>query len=273
MPGIAEHERQQAVLRLLEETGRVGVGELCDRFGVSAVTIRKDLEALERRRLLRRVRGGAVPEEGADEGAFELRLRHSSAAKQAIARAAAAYVHDGDAIALDCSTTAFYLALELRARRGLVVVTNGLRAADVLSESGAITVVIPGGTVRRSSQSVVGDFGDFFATRGRLNRGFFGVRSLTPAHGLMELSSEETAVKRRLAAACVEVYGLFDASKVGRFALHPFVATDRITALFTDAGVGADIVAHWSAVGVPVHRAEPTPAQPPEGVLHVRGLG
>lgn len=258
MPGIAEHERQQHVLRLLDGQGRVSIADLIERFGVSAVTIRKDLESLERRRLLRRVRGGAVPHEAADEGAFDLRLRHSEAAKQAIARAAAAHVKDGDAICLDCSTTCYYLAVELRARRGLVVVTNGLRAADVLSESDAITVVVLGGTVRRSSQSLVGDFGDDLSSRGRLSVGFFGLRSLSPTHGLMELSLEETTVKRRLAAACDRVYGLFDSSKLGRFGLHPFVATDHLTGLVTDDGTPDDVAREWSSRGVPVERVPVT---------------
>jgi DeoR/GlpR family transcriptional regulator of sugar metabolism len=262
MPGIAEHERQQHVLRLLDGQGRVSVSDLIERFGVSAVTIRKDLESLERRRLLRRVRGGAVRHEGADEGAFEMRLRHSVAAKQAIARAAAAYVRDGDAISLDCSTTCYYLALELRARRGLVVVTNGLRAADVLSESDSITVVVLGGTVRKSSQSLVGDVGDVFSSRGRLTVGFFGLRSLSPEHGLMELSLEETTVKRRLAAACDSVYGLFDSSKLGRFALHPFVTTDHLTGLITDECTPDDVMAEWSARGVKVERVPVAGAGP-----------
>jgi DeoR family transcriptional regulator, aga operon transcriptional repressor len=110
MADIVEHERQQEVLRLLDGAGRVSVQDLADRFGVSLVTVRKDLEALERRRLLRRVRGGAVGASGADEGAFEMRLRYRSAEKMAIARAAAEIVRDGDAIALDCSTTCYFLA-------------------------------------------------------------------------------------------------------------------------------------------------------------------
>ncbi|HEX7746774.1 MAG TPA: DeoR/GlpR family DNA-binding transcription regulator [Micromonosporaceae bacterium] len=262
MPGIAEHERQQHVLRMLDEQGRVSVGDLIARFGVSAVTVRKDLETLERRRLLRRVRGGAVAHEGADEGAFEMRLRHSIAAKQSIARAAAAHVQDGDASCLDCSTTCYYLALELRARRGLVVVTNGLRAADVLSESDSTTVVVLGGTLRGSSKSLVGDFGDVLSSRGRLNIGFFGLRSLHPEHGLMELSVEETGVKRRLAAASDHVYGLFDSSKLGRFALHSFVATDHLTGLITDEGTPDDVMEQWSSRGVKVERVTVTGAGP-----------
>lgn len=253
MAGIAEHERQQEVLRLLEVDGRVSVADLVRRFGVTAVTIRKDLEVLERRHLLARVRGGAVAADGADEGAFEMRLRHRAQAKAAIAHAAAALVPDGAAVALDCSTTCYHLAHELRGRRSLIVVTNGLRAAELLSESG-VTVLLPGGTLRRSSWSVVGDFGDLIVSRGRLTMGFFGVRGLSREHGLMELSVEETAVKRRLAAACTEVYGLFDSSKIGRFALHSFAPAHRITALYTDDGAPPDALADFAEAGVAVHR-------------------
>jgi DeoR family transcriptional regulator of aga operon len=251
--GLAEHERQQEVLRLLDLDGRVSVADLVRRFGVTAVTIRKDLEALERRHLLARVRGGAVVADGADEGAFEMRLRHRPHEKAAIARAAAALVPDGVAIALDCSTTCYHLAHELRGRRSLIVVTNGLRAAELLSESG-VTVVLPGGTLRRSSWSLVGDFGDAVVSRGRLAMGFFGVRGISREHGLMELSMEETTVKRRLAMACSEVYGLLDASKIGRFALHSFAPAQRVTALYTDDGAPPDALAGFTELGIPVHR-------------------
>lgn len=124
-------------------------------------------------------------------------------------------MRDDDAIALDGSTTCYFLAQELRDRRGLVVLTNGLRTAEMLSEAGAI-VVLPGGTLRRSSWSLIGDIGDVFVGRGRVARGFFGVRSLSPEAGLRELSVEETAVKRRLVSVSGEVYGLFDSSNASR---------------------------------------------------------
>jgi DeoR family transcriptional regulator, aga operon transcriptional repressor len=256
--GIAEHERQQEVLRLLDVDGRVSVSDLVQRFGVTAVTIRKDLEVLERRHLLARVRGGAVPADGADEGAFEMRLRHRTAEKTAIARAAVALVPDGAAIALDCSTTCYHLAAELRGRRNLIVVTNGLRAAELLSDSG-VTVVLPGGTLRRSSWSLVGDFGDVVGSRGRLTAGFFGARGLSREHGLMELSVEETTVKRRLVAACTAVYGLFDSSKIGRFALHSFAPTPRITGVITDDGADAAALGGFAEQGVAVHRVPVEP--------------
>lgn len=253
MAGVSEHERRADIVRLLDGEGEVTVAGLAQRFAVSMVTIRKDLTDLETRRLLRRIHGGAVRAERAEEGTFEMRVRHRSAAKQAIAKAAAALVHDGDTIVLDCSTTCYYLAAELRTRRGLVVLTNGLRAAELLSESDA-TVVLLGGMVRRSSWSLVGDIGDVFGGRGRVGRGFFGVRSISLQLGLMELNSEEAAAKRRLVAACHQVYGLFDSSKVGLFALHSFALPEGITELITDADTTDEVVEQWSGIGIPMRR-------------------
>src|SRR4029453_15373681 len=136
MPGSPERDRQHEVMRLLEEDGRVSVPDLAERFGVSLVTVRKDLERLERRRLLRRGPGGAAPPPTPAEGACEIRLHLQTAEKLAVAREAARMVRDGDAIAVDGSTTCYYLIKELLKlnRRGLVVVTNGLPAAEALAE-------------------------------------------------------------------------------------------------------------------------------------------
>ena len=87
-----------------------------------------------------------------------------------------------------------------------------------------------------------------------------GLRALSPELGLLELSPEETAVKRRLVALCTHVYGLCDSSKVGRFALHPFAESSVVTGLITDAGTPDEEVMAWKAVGVPVQRVPVEPA-------------
>ncbi|WP_232662695.1 DeoR/GlpR family DNA-binding transcription regulator [Pseudonocardia sp. TRM90224] len=247
-----EFDREQAILLELGSSGRVTVSELAERFGVSTVTVRKDLDALERRTLLRRIRGGAVSVGVPDEGAFQNRLHHAAAAKQAIARAAAGIVGNGDVVALDSSSTCFYLAQELVDRRNLVVVTNGLRSASLLMEESSALVFLPGGVLRRAAASVVGPIGDVLAGRGRIGKGFFGVAGLSIEHGLMDVAPEEAQAKAQLVGACNEVYGLFDASKIGRFALHPFVATGGIDALYTDDAIDPAVVAEWGRAGVPV---------------------
>jgi len=258
---LDEFEREQAILLELEKSGRVVVAELAVRFGVSTVTVRKNLETLERRNVLRRVRGGAVSSGVTDEGAFETRVRQAARAKLAIAAAVSPLVDHGDVIAMDSSTTAYYLAEQLLDRRNLVVVTNGIRTATLFMEQSDALVLMPGGVVRRSAGSLVGPIGDVLAGRGRIDKGFFGLIGLSVAHGLLDLSAEEALAKRYIARSCKEVYGLFDSSKVDRFGLHSFVATEAIHLLVTDDGIAPATVAEWAAAGVPVRTVRPLDAQ------------
>jgi len=247
-----EFAREQAILLELDGSGRVVVSELVAQFSVSAVTIRKDLQGLERRSMLRRVRGGAVSAGGTDEGAFEMRMRHARDAKRAIAKAVAPMVEHGDVIALDSSTTCYYLAQELLDRRDLIVITNGLRLAVLLMEQSGATILMPGGVLRRSSGSMVGPISDVLAGRGRIHKGFFGAIAVSTTHGLMDLSSEEAQTKQVIVGACNEVYGLFDSSKINGFGLHSFSAIDQITAMYTDDGVDSAVVALWAHLGTTV---------------------
>lgn len=247
-----EFDRAEAILLALEGAGRVTVNDLAERFGVSRVTVRKDLDAFERRGLLRRIRGGAVGIENSDEGAWSMRVRHSVEAKQAIARAVAPLVRHGDVVAMDASTTCYFLARELVDLRNLVVITNGLRSATMFMEQSTAMVVLPGGVLRRSAESMVGPLGDLLKGRGRISKGFFGLVGLSPELGLMEVSIDEAQTKSFMAAACDEVYGLFDSSKAGRFAVHPFASAADVHALVTDEGIPAEVVAAWARLDVPV---------------------
>jgi len=249
---LDEFARAQAILVELDRTGRVLVAALSDRFGVSAVTVRKDLDALERRSMLRRVRGGAVSTGKADEGAFEMRMRHSVRAKRAIAQAVAPLVRHGDVIAMDSSTTCFYLARELLDRRNIVVVTNGLRTAELLMEQSSAMVLMPGGVLRRSAESMVGPIGDVLSGRGRIDKGFFGLMGLSTSHGLLDIVVEEAQTKQFMAKACNQIFGLFDSSKVGRFGVHSFAAAETLTGLYTDDAVDGALIEEWAAAGVPV---------------------
>ena len=140
-------------------------------------------------------------------------------------------------------------------RRGLVVVTNGLRLATLLMEQSSARVLVLGGVLRRSAGSLVGPIGDVLSSRGRIAKGFFGLVGLSAVHGLMDISAEEAQTKHVMAAACDEVHGLFDSTKITGFGLHPFAAADRVTGLWTDDEAPAAFVAEWRERGVAVHTA------------------
>jgi DeoR/GlpR family transcriptional regulator of sugar metabolism len=263
-PSFSQDERMQQVLRMLETRDSVQVTELAEMFSVSEVTVRSDLAALARQGLVARVRGGVrALQRGQSELAFDLRLRIEADPKRAIARAAAALVGEGEAVALDSSTTAYYLALELRAKQELVVVTNGLLIAAALADAPGITVLVTGGTLRLSAMSLVGDLGADVLRTTRINKGFLGARGLSLERGLMDLNPDEVRIKQEMADACEQVYGILDGTKWHRSALLSFAALDEVHGVVTDSTAPAEEVAAWREAGVNVIVAEAASREKP----------
>jgi len=264
MSGLSQQERMQHVLRMLETRASVPVSELSQVFAVSEVTVRSDLTMLARQGLVARVRGGVrALQQGQSEVGFDLRLRLEVERKRAIARAAAARIGEGEAIALDASTTAYYLALELRAKRELVVVTNGLLVATALADAPGITVLVTGGTLRLSAMSVVGDLGTEVLRTTRINKGFLGARGLSLERGLMDLNPDEVRIKQEMAGACEQIYGILDGTKWHRSALLSFVRVENLTGIVTDSSAPAEEVEAWRAAGVEVITADVGPREGP----------
>jgi DeoR/GlpR family transcriptional regulator of sugar metabolism len=261
---FSQSERMQHVLRLLESRDSVQVAELAQAFSVSEVTVRSDLTELARQGLVARVRGGVrALQQGQSEVGFDLRLRLEVERKRAVARAAAALVGEGEAVALDASTTAYYLALELRSKRELVVVTNGLLVATALADAPGISVLVTGGMLRLSAMSLVGDLGTDVLRTTRINKGFLGARGLSIERGLMDLNPDEVRIKQEMADACEQVYGILDGTKWHRSALLTFVSLDQLTGIVTDSGAPEEEVEAWSAAGINVITADPGPREPP----------
>jgi DeoR family transcriptional regulator of aga operon len=261
---LSQSERLEHVVRLLETRDYVQVAELSQAFAVSEVTVRSDLTELARQGLVARIRGGVrALQHGNSEVGFDLRLRLEVDRKRAIARAAAAMVDEGEAVALDASTTAYYLALELRSKRELVVVTNGLLVATALADAPGITVLVTGGMLRLSAMSVVGDFGADVLRTTRINKGFLGARGLSLSRGLMDLNPDEVRIKQEMADACEQVYGIFDGTKWHRSALLAFVSVEELAGIITDSSAPTAEVEAWRAAGVNVISVDPGPREPP----------
>ena len=276
MHGLSPQERMQTILRMLEGRDSVPVSELSHAFAISEVTVRSDLAALAEQGLVARVRGGVrALQQGQSELGFDLRLRVEVERKRAIARAAAALVGEGEAVALDASTTAYYLAIELRTKRELVVITNGLHVATALADAPGVTVLVTGGTLRLSAMSVVGELGTDVLRATRINRGFLGARGVSRERGLMDLNPDEVRLKQAIAAACEQVYGIIDGTKWRRSALLSFVPSADVAGIVTDSSAPPDEIDAWRARGVKVIVADPGRPEPPPlrpRVLH-RGVG
>jgi DeoR/GlpR family transcriptional regulator of sugar metabolism len=256
---VFARERQQLIARLVQEHGRARVADLVERFGVSAVTIRKDLAALEAQGRVTRAHGGAITVVGnAPESAFDVRERLQRDAKDRIGQLAAAMVADGESIAFDASTTALAVARHLKARGGwvqLTVITNGLRIASELAGFPGITVAMPGGFVRWEALSVVGPLGDGVFRKVNVQKAFLGAAGFSLESGLSDATEDEAQIKRFMAEAAREVIGIVDSSKWGRAAFATFCRTEVLCAIVSDDAAPASTVTVLRSRGVDVRLA------------------
>ena len=256
-PGdVFARERQEHIVRIVEEHGRARVNELAARFGVSAVTIRKDLAALESAQRLVRTHGGAIaPDRSRPELAFEIRERLQTEEKARIGAAGAALIHDGESIVLDASTTALSVARHIKARGGwsqLTVITNSLRIASELAGHPGITVLMLGGRVRWEALSVVGQLGDGLFSRINVHKAFLGAAGFTIESGLADATEEEAQIKAAMVAAAREVVAIVDHTKWELTAFATFCPTVQINTVLTDEAAPGAMVEALIASGIRV---------------------
>jgi DeoR/GlpR family transcriptional regulator of sugar metabolism len=237
-------ERLDQILALLQAEGRVSVIELGERFGVSAVTIRNDLATLEQQGHLLRTHGGAMlrPDLSTEPLAFALRKDLHQAEKERIGRAAAALVRDGESIALDASTTAWQIARHLKDRQELTVVTNGLFTALEFLNSPGVTVVMPGGSLRVASASLVGNHGACILDRYHVQKGFFGAGGFTLEEGLTDTNQYEVELKQHMVERSKEVIAVVDSSKWGQVTFAALVSVGQLDRVITDDGAPPEMV-------------------------------
>ena len=231
--GLAE----ERLARIGEIVGRlriVSVGDLCDQLGASPATIRRDLVALERRGILRRVHGGAVDVEGRlEEPVFDDKAAAAAREKQRIAKAALKLVKPNDSIFLDGGSTVLALARLLGAMNGLTAVTNSLGVMNLFAGSGPRTILV-GGEYRRLSQTFVGSLADPVMDQLHVDTAFMGTIGLCSEKGMTTTDAREAHTKERVMAQARQVVLLADSSKIGKVSFMGFGSLADVDLLITD---------------------------------------
>ncbi|MFE0481423.1 DeoR/GlpR family DNA-binding transcription regulator [Streptomyces tendae] len=249
-------ERQQEILRLARDGGRVDVVSLAEEFQVTAETIRRDLKALDRAGLLRRVHGGAIPAGRLD---FEpdLAERESTAAdeKDRIARAALAGLPAEGTLILDAGSTVARMAAAIPPEAALTVVTHSLPIAARLADHPGIQLHIVGGRVRHRTRAAV----DAWALRAygeiRADVAVVAANGFSVEHGLTTPDLAEAAVKRAALTAARRVVLLADSSKYAQEHFARFGALDDVDLLITDTGLTPEDAGDIERAGTEVVRA------------------
>lgn len=251
--------RHQRILELLGRDRVVEVAKLSETFGVSAVTIRSDLDTLERRLLLRRIRGGAMAVQPARfERPLDLPSQSFAAEKKRIGAMAARMVRDGETIILDAGTTTLALALALPPDlRDLVVFTSSLDIALALHPHPGATVMVTGGKLKKGgrdtrSHSLIPPFGALLLERINADCAYLCCAGIDAERGFTNANFEELEIKRAMLGASRRAVMLGDHGKIGHVAGARIATIREVAALVTDSGVAPADVQALKAAGLDV---------------------
>jgi DeoR/GlpR family transcriptional regulator of sugar metabolism len=247
-------ERHRELAQFIQSRRQVSVQEICDRFAISLATARRDLDVLAEQGKIRRVHGGALALDGAGhtEPPSLARAFEQPEEKTRIGAAAAQLVADGETIFLGSGTTVLEVALRLRGRRRLNVITNSLLVLNELTDSPEVAVVSLGGVLNRTEMSLIGHITQQSLSEVRADKVFLGISAIDLQHGLTNADLQETLTDRAILRIGREVVLVADHTKCGRSAAAFVAPLTAVHTFVTDAGTPAEFVAGMRAMGIRV---------------------
>ncbi len=246
-------ERRSIIIKELDLKGRVNVSDLSKMFEVSEVTIRNDLANLEKKNILLRARGGALKLDsvGIDYHISE-KDKINIRAKQLIGSKAADFVNEGDIIMIDSGTTAMELVRNLKEKVELTVITNALNIVNQLYKNDNAQVIIPGGSLRKKSFSLVGTSAEKSLRNYFCDKLFLGVDGLDVDYGLSTPNVEEAHFNSTMIEMSNQIIVLADSSKIGKRSLAFICPISNIDIIVTDNGISNEQKSGLENVGVKV---------------------
>jgi len=251
--GLLIEERRRRIRELLREEGRVTVDALAARFGISPVTIRADLSILESAGALTRTHGGALSLPDADQSLDVKQLQHR-AEKQRIAAAAADLIRDGETLILDSGTTTAQIARHIRTLdlKSINVITNALNIAALLIEVPSVRLIVPGGILRRESNSLSGPMAETALATLRADRLYLGADGVDPQIGVMTPHLAEAELNAKMIGIAQQVVVVADSSKFARRNISLIARVEQLHMLITDRAAPQDAIEQLRQRGVEV---------------------
>lgn len=228
-------ERRNEILEKLQAERRVVVSDLSKIYKVSEETIRRDLEKLEDEGFAIKSYGGAVINENASlDLPFNVRKNRYIVEKQTIADLAAAYVHEGDSVMLDASSTSVYISKALKSKKNLTIITNSVEIILELFDKPDWTVISTGGLSRQGSLALVGPQTDKVLRTYHVDKAFISCRGVDVTSGLTDSDELHSNNKLTMLDCAAEKILAADYSKFGRTGFTTISRLDDIDTLITD---------------------------------------
>lgn len=248
--------RRQRILEVLRRDGQVRVSLLSELLGATPVTIRSDLDALERDGYLERTQGGAIQTmKNYYNLDFQRRKQEHMDCKKAIAAAAADMVHDGDTLLINSGTTTYFTAVELKKHKNLNVVTNSISVAVELGGVPTFRVILLGGEINAQYSFTYGEDAKEQLARFKAGWAILSVDGVCPGTGLTTYHAEESVIDRLMMERAERAMIVADSTKLGYESFSRISALDGVTCWITDDRADRSLTGRVAEAGVDVRFA------------------
>ena len=235
-------ERKSKIIESLNKHGKVKVCDLSQRYEVSEVTIRRDLQELEEDKLIKRVHGGAVLNDNTKfEPTFSEKIDRFYDNKESVGKLAASLILDGDTIALDAGTTTLSTAKHIEAKN-ITVITNSVDIAYELAKKQDVEVIVTGGTLRWETRAMVGPVADNTLKSFRVDKAFIGTNAICVINGLSTPNIIEANTKREMIKIAKQTIVVCDHTKFNTVSFAKIVDLDSVDIIITDNQLDSELL-------------------------------
>jgi DeoR/GlpR family transcriptional regulator of sugar metabolism len=254
---VSSLQRQSQIVEILQKKGRISIPEICEMFGISDMTARRDLNEMDRLGLLRRIHGGAVANLGRSyEPPYQMRSTKHQSAKACIGAKAAELIYDGDSIALDVGTTTLEIVKGLKGKRNLTIVTNSLQIANMIVDSLSLEInarlILTGGVVRPQELSMIGNLSERVYEELHVDKAFIGIAGISLEDGLTEYNMEDARIKHILFSSAREKIVVADSTKFGVTTFASVASLESVDKIVTDFTVPLEVIEKIRNLGVEI---------------------
>lgn len=246
-------ERHKEILDILEKEGHVNVNDLSNRFGISSVTIRKDLKLLEEKNLLFRSHGKAIPQNPyIAENHIHVKQKLNEQEKKQIGKSASKLVEPHDNIIIASGTTVTEFARQIKHIDGITVLSASLEASIIISENPNTDLIQLGGMVRANSSSVVGPVSEKMLSEFTFTKLFLGVDGIDIDYGLTTTNAMEASLNKAMIEAAQKTIVLADSSKFGRKGFGKICDLSDVDQIITDNKLDEHTLDRLQKIGIEV---------------------
>lgn len=250
---MSQEIRFRYIIERLDSHDYISVNDLSDKFNVSRMTVRRDLNDLEKKGLLIRKHGGAVRSEVISSiFSFDKRLEKNRANKEYICSLAARYIENGDVVFLDCGSTLYHLTRYIIEKNDIRVITASLPVVAELIHYPHIRITLIGGDVIHERRATYGPFIGEVMDKYHADKAFIGADGVSLQKGTTSYDEKEAQVTNGMARNADSVYLLCDSSKLERDSFYTCTPLDRIDEIVTDRDLGSDILELYSGNNIKI---------------------